>query len=313
MRMSDHYTPFPPKYQQVLTLMGHPEVAPLTQAEVDSMVDMIAHQGGIVEDIDWLAPDAACDIFFAVLGVEEVREMAAQLLANVPFDAVVQRTEHRKKKLIISDMDSTMIEQECIDELADFAGIKPKIAAITEQAMRGELDFKEALRARVTMLKGLEERVLQQCYDTHITLMPGAKTLVQTMKAHGAHAVLVSGGFTFFTERVAAAIGFDTQEANILNIEQGTLTGTVAEPILDKEAKLCALTHYRQEHGLLASQVLAVGDGANDLPMLLGAGLGVAFRAKPLVQAQAHAAIGTCDLTALLYAQGYRITECVEG
>lgn len=296
----------------VTTLLAQPEQMPLTEAEVNSVVDALQSQGAIVESVDWLAENKACDIFFAVLPIADARRSLEELLAPVPFDAVTQSSHERKKKLLISDMDSTMINQECVDELADFVGKKEHVSAITERAMNGELDFKDALRERVALLEGLDEATLQQCYDERITLMHGARQLVQTMAANGAQCILVSGGFTFFTQRVSEAVGFHADEANILEIKNGKLTGKVSEPILDKESKVNALEHYRQEAGLDLHSVLAVGDGANDLPMLQRAGLGIAYHAKPTVRAQAHAAIDACTLESLLYIQGYRSNEIVE-
>ncbi len=293
----------------VVTVMGNPHISPLAETEMHSVVDALQASGAIVEDVSWLANEEAVDIFFAVLGLEEADEMMAHLLADVPFDYIVQPSNARKKKMLICDMDSTMIEQECIDELADYAGIKDKIAAITERAMRGELDFKASLRERVGMLEGLSEAVLQEAYDNKITFTPGARELVQTMKAQGAHTVLVSGGFTFFTSRVAEGLGFDVQEANILEIEDGKLTGKVREPILDRDAKVNALLFHAEEHGITLQDVIAVGDGANDLPMLQKAGLGEAYHAKPAVQAGARAKINSCDLRALLYAQGIKAED----
>lgn len=297
----------------VATVMANPEVSPLLEHDMHTVVDALQANGAIIEDVIWLAEDEACDIFFAVLPLKEASDMLEHLLVEVPFDCVVQSAQGRKKKMLISDMDSTMIEQECIDELADFAGIKDKIAAITERAMNGELDFKEALRERVAMLEGLSEDVLQEAYNKHITLMPGGAELVATMKAQGARCILVSGGFTFFTIRVADALGFDVQEANILEVSGGKLTGKVQEPILDKEAKVNALRFHAEECGIRTSEILAIGDGANDLPMLLEAGLGVAYHAKPHVRAQAQAKINTCDLRAILYIQGYNQSEIVTG
>lgn len=221
-----------------------------------------------------------------------------------PVDIVVQPAARREKRLLIADMDSTIIEQECLDELADFAGLKAEIAAITEHAMRGELDFEAALKTRVGMLKGLPEALLGAAYAERITLTPGAETLVATMKARGAATALVSGGFTYFVERVAARAGFAETRANRLIIEGGALTGAVAEPILGRAAKEEALVEIAAAHGVPLKQSLAVGDGANDLSMLGRAGLGVAFRAKPAVAAAAHADIRHGDLTALLYLQG---------
>lgn len=213
------------------------------------------------------------------------------------------------KKLLISDMDSTMIEQECIDELAEFAGVREQVEAVTEKAMRGELDFEGALRERVKLLKGLPESVLQECFDTRITFSKGAKELVQGMKAQGAYAVLVSGGFTFFTERVAEALGFDAHYANTLEVKDGVLTGEVVPPILGAEAKLTTLQHVCLERGIAPADVLAIGDGANDLPMLQAAGLGVAYRAKPIVREAVAARLDKADLSLLLKAQGIENME----
>jgi len=220
------------------------------------------------------------------------------------IDMVLQPFANREKKLLISDMDSTMISQECIDELADVVGLKEHVAAITERAMNGELDFKSALRERVMLLKGLKTADLERVMNKRITLMPGAQTLVRTMKARGAYTVLVSGGFTFFTSRVANAIGFDVDVGNRLEMQNDSLTGTVKEPILDKDTKRELLRHYCAAKDLPLEDALAVGDGANDLPMLLAAGTGIAYHAKPSVQAEAKARINHNDLSALLFVQG---------
>ena len=228
-----------------------------------------------------------------------------------PVDFAVQPVENRKKRLLIADMDSTIINVECLDELADFAGVKAQVSEITERAMRGELAFEGALRERVGMLKGLSVDALQACYDDRVRLNPGARTLVRTMAEHGARCALVSGGFTFFTSRVAEAAGFHLNRANTLIEEDGRLTGTVGDPILGKEAKLAALQEETAALGLTPAHALAVGDGANDLAMIEAAGLGVAYRAKPIVAAQAHAKVDHADLTALLYFQGYTAAEFV--
>lgn len=259
--------------------------------------------------IDWLEPSRACDLSLTRAPDAMLRRMLQQTCSKFHVDHVVQPAAGREKKLLISDMDSTMIEQECIDELADCVGLKDHVSAITERAMRGELDFAAALRERVALLKGLAASELQRVYDTRIALMPGARTLLATMKARGAYTVLVSGGFTFFTTRVAAALGFDAQEANTLLLADHRLTGTVAEPILDKHSKRDALHRIAAARGLPLSATLAVGDGANDLPMLRDAGLGVAYHAKPIVVAQARAAVHYNDLTALLFAQGIPRSE----
>ena len=215
-------------------------------------------------------------------------------------DILVDPYPEAKKRLLISDMDSTMIQQECIDELADFVGKKAHVAAITERAMNGELVFEDALRERVSLLKGLSVDVLQECFDKKITAMPGAKELVRAFKKQGGKCVLVSGGFTFFTERVAAMLGFDEHYSNILEIENGKLTGTVREPILGKEAKLAELERQCTMLGIGPENVIAIGDGANDLPMLKAAGLGIAYHAKPTVQAQLQSCINHGDLSGII-------------
>ncbi len=226
-------------------------------------------------------------------------------------DVCILPSTGRRKKLLISDMDSTIIEQECLDELADFAGLKAEISAITERAMAGELNFEEALRERVGMLEGLGIATLETCYRERITLMPGAETLVATMKAGGARCVLVSGGFTYFTSRIAEAAGFHTHQGNTLLDDGKALTGKVREPILGREAKLAALESERKALGVAADATLAMGDGANDLAMIEAAGLGIAYRAKPVVAAASDCAIKVTDLTAALYFQGYSDSEIV--
>ena len=233
----------------------------------------------------------------------------AALEAALPgLDIIVQRRDFpRRKRLLIADMDSTMIQCECIDELADYAGLKTKVAAVTEAAMRGALDFEAALDARVALLAGMDAAVLDQCRRERVRLMPGAQVLVRTMAAHGAHTLLVSGGFTAFTAPVAAEIGFAAQHANTLTIENGRLTGTVARPIVDAAAKRAHLIGA----GTALPATLAVGDGANDIPMLEAAGLGIAYHAKPKAAAAADAAVRHGDLTVLLRAQGYARREWV--
>jgi phosphoserine phosphatase len=238
-------------------------------------------------------------------GLRELAERIA-LATGKPasFDVVVQPVAQRSKRLLVADMDSTMIQCECIDELADYAGIKPEIAAITEAAMRGELDFAGALDARVALLAGLDEAVIARCLAERVRDMPGARALVATMRARGGEAVLVSGGFTRFAEPVAARLGFSAAVANVLEVADGQLTGRVARPIVGADAKLDTLVAWRTRLGLPRDAVLAVGDGANDLRMLGEAGLGVAYRAKPVVAAAAAARIEAGDLRALLWAQG---------
>ncbi|MEI9991215.1 MAG: phosphoserine phosphatase SerB [Rhizomicrobium sp.] len=259
----------------------------------------------------WLSPGRALDIYFD-RQPEQVLERARHHFGNQPVDVNVVPAANRRKKLLIADMDSTIIDVECLDELADMAGLKPVIAAITERAMRGELDFETALRERVAMLRGLEIAALARVYDERIHLNPGAKTLLATMRSHGAHTLLVSGGFRYFTARVAAAAGFHREQANELLHDGAALTGEVADPILGREAKLAALEAAVADLGITVADALAVGDGANDLAMIQRAGLGVAYYAKPVVAAAAGAAIQHGDLTALLYLQGYSDAEMVE-
>jgi len=255
--------------------------------------------------------DGAVDLLVEADAIPPVRAAAEAALAKWPVDVCVQPWNGRRKRLLIADMDSTIIGCECIDELADFAGVKAQVSAITERAMRGELDFEGALRERVAMLKGLPLSALQQAYDERVRLNPGARTLVRTMAEHGARCALVSGGFTFFTSRVAQAAGFHLDRANILHHDDHGLSGTVGEPILGREAKLASLQDQALAVGIELSETLAVGDGANDLGMIEAAGLGVAYRAKPIVSAQADAKVDHADLTALLYFQGYRADEFV--
>ena len=228
------------------------------------------------------------------------------------IDLVVQAAAGRRRRLLAADMDSTMITVECIDELADFAGLKAEVAAVTEQAMRGELDFESALDARVALLKGLDADVIDRCREERVKPMAGARTLVRTMRANGAHALLVSGGFTRFAEPVAEAIGFDEVAANTLVLAGGRLAGTVEKPIVGAEGKRTAMLAAAAARGLDRSELIAVGDGANDVPMLEAAGLGIAYRAKPVAAAAADARVDHNDLTALLFAQGYSRREWVE-
>ena len=263
---------------------------------------------------DWLDTGRAVDIPFAAepARLPELRAAAdAWCEADGRFDAVLQPARGRRKRLLLADMDSTIIGQECIDELADFAGLKPEVAAITERAMRGELAFEPALRERVALLEGLPLAVVDRVIADRLTLTPGGPTLLRTMRAHGAYACLVSGGFTLFTGPIAARVGFDEHRGNRLLDEGGRLTGRVAEPILGQTAKLATLIELRERLALAPADTLAVGDGANDLAMIGAAGLGVAFRAKPAVAAAAAARIDRTDLTALLYAQGYRRDDFV--
>jgi phosphoserine phosphatase len=263
----------------------------------------------------WLFDEVAADIPFGD-GSEDIAATAKRLHAareDLPIDIVVQPVVARRKKLFLADMDSTMIAQECIDELADFVGLKAHVAAITERAMRGEIEFEPALRERVALLKGLSVDVVDKVIRERITLTPGGRELVATMRAHGAWTSLISGGFTLFTQAIAAKIGFQENRGNQLIVRDGKLTGEVTEPILGRAAKLDTLIKLREAADLDNIDTLVVGDGANDLGMIQEAGLGVAFHAKPAVATAAAARIDYGDLTALLYAQGYRREEFVEG
>lgn len=283
------------------------------QKEADHIIDALSNNGAIVENIEWLSKDKALDIYFAVLDADEAREILAALLQKFDIDFIVHDNAGRRKKLLISDMDSTVIQQECIDELADCLGIKPQIAAITEKAMNGELDFKAALRERVALLKGLPEEKLQEVYDKRITYTKGIKALTATMKANGAKCILVSGGFTFFTSRVRAEAGFDIDESNILEIVEGKLSGRVREPILDSQSKLNALLYYCDEMKIKPFMSVAIGDGANDIPMIKQAGLGIAYHAKENVKKQSVHHLNIPDLRNVLYAQGYKDSEIIDG
>ena len=260
-----------------------------------------------------LGPDAA-DIPFSAENVPDKSALIADLrtLAG-PIDAVVQPAAGRRKKLFLADMDSTMIRQECIDELADYVGLKSHVAAITERAMRGEIAFEPSLRQRVALLEGLPVSVVEDVIQERIKLTPGARILIATMRANGAHTCMVSGGFTLFTHRIAAMIGFDESRANSLTLVDGRkLAGQVAEPIFGRDGKRAALVELRTGLGLAKTDTMALGDGANDLDMILEAGLGVAYHAKPKVAIAAAARIDHCDLTALLYVQGYSKDEFVQ-
>ncbi len=252
----------------------------------------------------WLCEGYAVDISMSG-DMPDIQETVKHAISDAPIDWCVQLPRHRRKQLLISDMDSTIIEQECIDELAARIGIKEQIALITERAMRGELDFSDSLRARVALLEGLDTVMLQDVWQNHITISPDAACVIATMKAHGATTMLVSGGFTYFTQRVADVLSFDTHHANILHEEGGKLTGTVQEPILDASAKERLLNDACKQHAVSLDDTLAVGDGANDVEMIRAAGLGVAYRAKPFLQTHANASITHTTLASLLYFQGY--------
>jgi len=289
----------------IATLLTNPAHPVLERATVEALRN--AWGGG---DAVWLDPGVAAE--FALPMVPGNLWQVWQGLQELGVDLVVQPALGRRKRLLLADMDSTMIEQECIDELAAEAGVGPYVAAITARAMNGELDFEAALRERVALLKGLPETVIGQVLRDRITLRAGGRQLVATMRAGGARAALVSGGFTAFTGPVAAALGFDENRANVLQMAAGALTGTVAEPILGRDAKVRALHEISAAMGISPAEAMAVGDGANDLGMLGLAGAGVALHAKPSVAAQCQIRINHGDLTALLFIQGYSREDFVD-
>jgi phosphoserine phosphatase len=293
----------------VATLIA-PRTATLDESVVQTAKAALVGLGADAGAPDWLAPGTACDLPFGNLAPEQAEAAIRHALGGVALDIIAQPAATRRKRLLVADMESTIIEQEMLDELGDYVGLKDHIAAITARAMNGEIDFKDAVRERVALLKGLKETVIDEVWQ-RATLMPGAAQLVGTMRANGAVCVLVSGGFRCFTGRVRSWIGFDDDRGNDLEVVDGVMTGKVIEPILDKDSKLQALMAYAGEHRVPMAETMAVGDGANDLPMLLAAGLGVAFHAKAIVAAEARARVDHGDLTALLYAQGYRATEFV--
>ena len=280
----------------------------LGAGDISSACDRLRDAGCAPGASGWIDTGVAADILFG-MAPDAARTALEGAFAST--DVVVQSSAARTRTLLVADMDSTMITVECIDELADYAGIKAEVAAVTEAAMRGELDFGAALDARVALLKGLDEGVIAQCLAERVTIMPGAKPLVRTMRARGGYAVLVSGGFTRFAEPVAAEIGFDRAVANRLEIADGKLTGTVAKPIVGSDTKVETLLATIAQLGIDDSASLAVGDGANDLAMIRRAGLGVAYRAKPIVAEAAGVRIDHNDLTALLYAQGIARSQWV--
>src|SRR5215212_6007914 len=294
----------------VATLICNPANPALDSTVVDGARAILPSAG----PAKWLFDEVAVDIPFA--GGEDIRATENRLRearGDLPIDIVVQPQAFRRKKLFLADMDSTMIGQECIDELADFVGLKAHVAGITERAMRGEIEFEPALRERVALLKGMAVGVMDEVLAKRITSTTGGRELVATMRAHGAWTCLISGGFKPFTNAVADWIGFQENRANQLKIEDGKLTGEVSEPILGRAAKLATLLELRESFDLDDIDTLVIGDGANDLGMIQQAGLGVAYHAKPAVAAAAAARIDHGDLTALLYAQGYRRDEFVEG
>ncbi|GAK69280.1 phosphoserine phosphatase [Agrobacterium rubi TR3 = NBRC 13261] len=291
----------------VATLIANPSNPVLNSTIAESAAKALDASG-----LYWLADSIACDLVLRdgtdVASAERVLRMA---IVDRPIDIAIQDQDKRRKKILIADMDSTMIQQECIDELAAEVGLKDEVSTITARAMNGEIAFEPALRERVALLKGLPISVVDDVIEKRVTLTPGGMELIATMKAKGHYTALVSGGFTVFTSRIAATLGFDENRANILGEKDGLLDGTVAEPILGKQAKIDALNYIATKLGLSPEDAMAVGDGANDLGMLHLAGSGVALHAKPAVAAEAKIRIDHSDLTALLYLQGYRKSDFV--
>ncbi len=291
----------------VATLVANPS-NPVLTPEIAEQAAKAVNASGLY----WLADGVACDIALRDgTNADEAEAAILEVIGTAAIDLVVQQAETRRKKILIADMDSTMIGQECIDELAAEVGLKDLVAAITARAMNGEIAFEPALRERVALLKGLPISVVDEVIAKRITLTSGGPELIATMKAKGHYTALVSGGFTVFTSRIAATLGFDENRANILIEEEGVLSGFVAEPILGKQAKVDALNDIASKLGISPENAIAVGDGANDLGMLHLAGSGVALHAKPAVAAEARMRINHGDLTALLYIQGYRKTDFV--
>lgn len=285
----------------VATLVANPSNPVVTEDLVSRLSDAVR-----TEKTNWLATGVAADLLLSESADAAAENTLRTAIGALPVDVVVQDAATRRKKALLADMDSTMIGQECIDELAAEVGLKDKVAAITARAMNGEIEFEPAVRERVALLKGLSIGIVDEIIEKRITLTPGGKALIATMKAHGGYAALVSGGFTVFTSRIAAMLGFDENRANILLEDGGKLTGHVADPILGREAKVEALHDVAAKRGISVADVMAVGDGANDLGMIKLAGSGVALHAKPKVAAEASIRIDHGDLTALLYIQGYR-------
>ncbi|MFV2034029.1 MAG: phosphoserine phosphatase SerB [Halocynthiibacter sp.] len=290
-----------------LVLIANSSSGPLKRAQIDRVCEIC----GEVR-VDWLAQDEACDIYFdSSLSSAELTRRARLTLSGTSVDVVCIAVQGRRKKILVSDMDSTVINQECIDELGDAVGVGAKVKAVTADVINGDISFSEALRKRLALMKGMDFSVLVRVYEERITLQPGARVFVQTMRHHGAHCVLVSGGFSFFTSRIAERIGFHDHHGNELAFANGKLTGEIIEPILGRSAKLDTLKSLCAAGGLDLSDALAVGDGANDIKMIEAAGLGIAYHGSDLLRKKASACVDHGDLTALLYIQGFRKSEFV--
>ncbi|MEE2654951.1 MAG: phosphoserine phosphatase SerB [Pseudomonadota bacterium] len=292
----------------VATLIANPEKANLHPRDVKQAREILKRAGYTLEHSAWLKDCIACDIEFTGSNLSYVRNCLRIGLNSLEIDVVVQPTKNRRKRVLIADMDSTIVTGETLDELAEIAGLKNQVSIITERAMRGEVDFKDAVRERVALLKGVSAKDMKDALNK-IEVTSGAPTLVKTMRFNGAYTALVSGGFSYFTSAIAKLVGFQEEISNQIVIQNGILTGEVIEPILDSDSKLQALKKICNEKHIPLSESIATGDGANDIPMIIHSGLGVAFHAKPAVETNAKAIIRFGDLTSLLYIQGYKSTE----
>ena len=292
----------------VATLIANPEKANLHPRDVKKAQGILNRAGYVSRPPAWLEDCIACDIEFTGSSLSYVRKCLKNGLTGIEIDIVVQPTKNRRKRLLIADMDSTIVTGETLDELAGIAGLKKQVSVITKRAMQGEVDFKEAVRERVALLGGVPVAAMEEALNK-TELTKGAATLVKTMRFNGAYTALVSGGFNYFTNAIAKMVGFQEISSNQIVIKNGILTGEVIEPILDSDAKLQALKNICNDQNIPLSESLATGDGANDIPMIIHSGLGVAFHAKPIVETNAKAIIRFGDLTSLLYLQGYKSTE----
>lgn len=292
----------------MLTLIAPAARCDLDEPAIERVRAALGAAGAVLGTPVWLAPARACDLPFTALDPAVAQTAARAALGSAGLDLAVQPADGRRKRLLVADMESTVIRNEMLDELADFVGLRAQVAAVTARAMNGELDFRAAVRERVALLADLPVAVLEQAHE-RVELDPGAAVLLATLRRHGIRTALVSGGFGFFARRVAERLGFEHVQANELEIAEGRLTGRAVEPILDRDAKLATLQRLCGEMGIAPGEAAAVGDGANDLPMLAAAGLGVAYHAKPVVAAAARVRIDHGDLSSLLYLQGYREEE----